>query len=59
MIAVGTALAALRPLDDRLHYPLMAEMQPVKNAQRQHRRLLNIGVLGAVKYLHNRLEFKL
>ena len=40
------------PLDDRLHYPLMPEMQPVKNAERQDGRPLDIRVLGAVKNFH-------
>jgi hypothetical protein len=42
----------ISPLDHRLHYPLVPQMQPVKNAQRQDGGLLNIRVLCAVKYLH-------
>src|SRR5690606_37872920 len=39
-------------LDHRLHYPLVPQMQTVKNAQRQNRRPLNIRVLSPVKYSH-------
>ena len=38
--------------DDRFHYPLMPDVQPVKNAQRQDRRPCNIRVLCTVKYFH-------
>ena len=41
-----------RAFNHRLHYPLMAEMQPVKNPERQYRRAMNISVLGSVKDLH-------
>ena len=40
------------PVDDTLHYPLVPDMQAVKNAKRQHRRLHDVSVLEAVEYLH-------
>ena len=43
-------------LDHGLHYPLMPKMQPVENAKRQDRRLLDIRVFGAVKDLHTNLQ---
>ena len=44
------------PFDHRLHDPLVAEMQAVEDAERQDGRPENVGVLGAVKYLHNPKE---
>jgi hypothetical protein len=40
--------------DDRLHYFLMAEMKPIKNAQRQNGGLLDVRVFSAVKDFHMR-----
>jgi len=38
--------------DDPVHYALVAEMKPVKDAERQHCRPRDICVLSAVKDLH-------
>lgn len=46
------SLYSRRTLDNRLHYPLMPKMQPVKNAQRQYRRAEDVCILSAVKYFH-------
>jgi len=43
---------SLCPLDNRLHYSLVSEVKPVKNAQRQNRRAEDIRVLSTVKNLH-------
>jgi hypothetical protein len=45
-----------RPLYDRLHYPLMPEMKPVKNPKRQNGRPQNGRILGSVKDLHRSNE---
>lgn len=45
------------PVYDRPHYPLVAEVQAVKNAQRQDGGLLYIRVLCAVEYLHTDRKF--
>jgi len=40
--------------DNRIHYFLVTKMQTVKNTQCEDRRAHDIGILGAVKDLHNR-----
>ncbi len=48
----GRCTSHLCSLDDRLHDPLVPEMQPVKHPKRQHGWLGDICVVGAVKDLH-------
>jgi hypothetical protein len=40
------------PIDNRAHYLLMPEVEPIKNAKRENGWFLYVGVLCAVKDLH-------
>jgi hypothetical protein len=42
-----------RSLDNRAHDQLMTEMQTIKNAEREHRRPLNVRVVSSVKETHH------
>lgn len=48
-----------RPFDNRSQYLLMFELQAVRNAERQNRRLLNGRILSAAKYFHFTSRFYL
>ena len=45
----GNGAGLTRPFHDGAHDQLMAQMQSIKHAERQHRRSLNLGVVSSVE----------